>query len=73
MGRVSHLPPLRVRCVPHQDEARNAALFAEFEGIQLDYSRQRVTPETMVIRPIPHAISPVAIACPEARRDSRLC
>lgn len=31
-----------------QDEARCAALHAEFDGIQLDYSRQRVTPETLV-------------------------
>ena len=31
-----------------QDEARCAALQAEFEGINLDFSRQRVTPATMV-------------------------
>jgi len=30
-----------------QDEARNKSLTTEFEGITLDYSRQRVLPETM--------------------------
>jgi glucose-6-phosphate isomerase len=30
-----------------QDAARNAGLVAEFEGLYLDYSRQRVTPATM--------------------------
>ncbi len=30
-----------------KDESRSAALFAEAEGISLDYSRQRVTVETM--------------------------
>jgi glucose-6-phosphate isomerase len=30
-----------------QDDDRCKALAAEFEGVVLDYSRQRVTPETM--------------------------
>ena len=36
-----------------QDPARCAALTAEFGGIVLDYSRQNVTPATMVSNPPP--------------------